>query len=153
MCFNTAVLHWFHLFFQARARGIIPPDERPVKYNPTPISVTQALHAVGAPVQKQEEKSVNEVRPFINLHYKFSSNKSNLYYGRGITPKRAASSGAHLRGLAPRQHSSKKHRSDGEPLATVISIWPARDSNPRPTAPTAMDVTTELTRPFRIKVD
>ncbi|XP_076813426.1 serine/threonine-protein kinase Nek1-like isoform X2 [Clavelina lepadiformis] len=44
----------------ARARGIIPPDERPVKYNPNPIGITQALFAVGAPIvqaAKDEEKA------------------------------------------------------------------------------------------------
>ena len=36
---------------QARNRGIVPPDERPVKYNPDPppIGITQALNAIGAP--------------------------------------------------------------------------------------------------------
>ena len=34
--------------------------------------------------------------------------KSNLHYTRRITPKRVTSCGAHLRGLAPRQHSSKE---------------------------------------------
>ena len=34
--------------------------------------------------------------------------KSNLHYTRGITPKRVTSGGAHLRGLAPDQHSSEE---------------------------------------------
>ena len=34
--------------------------------------------------------------------------KSNLHYTRGITPKRVTSGGAHLRGLAPGQHSSEE---------------------------------------------
>ena len=34
--------------------------------------------------------------------------KSNLHYARGVTPKRVASGGAHLRGLAPGLHSSEK---------------------------------------------
>ena len=33
--------------------------------------------------------------------------KSNLYYTRGITPKHVTRGGAHLRGLAPGQHSSE----------------------------------------------
>ena len=34
--------------------------------------------------------------------------KSNLHYTRRITPKRVMSCGAHLRGLAPGQHSSEE---------------------------------------------
>ena len=34
--------------------------------------------------------------------------KSNLHYTRRITPKRVTSCGAHLRGLAPGQHSSEE---------------------------------------------
>ena len=34
--------------------------------------------------------------------------KSNLYYTRGITPKRVTSGGVHLRGLAPGQHASEE---------------------------------------------
>ena len=34
--------------------------------------------------------------------------KSNLYYTRGITPKRITSGEAHLRGLTPGQHSSEE---------------------------------------------
>ena len=34
--------------------------------------------------------------------------KSNLHYTRGITPKRVTSGGAHLRGLASGQHSTKE---------------------------------------------
>ena len=34
--------------------------------------------------------------------------KSNLHYTRRITPKRVTSSGAHLRGLPPGQHSSEE---------------------------------------------
>ena len=36
------------------------------------------------------------------------TNKPNLHYTRGITPKRVSSAGVHLRGLAPGQHSSEK---------------------------------------------
>ena len=56
--------------------------------------------------------------------------KSNLHYTRGITQKRVTSGGARLRGLAPAQQRN---------VATVASRWrqikPARESNPRPTAP------------------
>ena len=34
--------------------------------------------------------------------------KSNLHDARGITPKRVTSGGAHLRSLAPRQHTSEE---------------------------------------------
>ena len=34
--------------------------------------------------------------------------KSNLYYTRGVTPKRVTIGGIHLRGLAPGQHSSEE---------------------------------------------
>ena len=34
--------------------------------------------------------------------------KSNLHYTRGITPKRVTSGRAHLRGVAPEQHSSEE---------------------------------------------
>ena len=37
-----------------------------------------------------------------------SNQKSNLHYTRRITPKRVTSCGAHLRGLAPGQHSSEE---------------------------------------------
>ena len=46
----------------------------------------------------------------------------NLYYSCGITPKCATSDGAHLRGLSPGQIISKKHRSGGEPLATLSDL-------------------------------
>ena len=32
---------------QARQRGILPPDERPVKYNNKKIGITQALNDIG----------------------------------------------------------------------------------------------------------
>ena len=41
----------------------------------------------------------------ISLH---QIKKSSLHYTRDITPKRSSSGGAHLRGLAPGQHSSEK---------------------------------------------
>ena len=53
-----------------------------------------------------------------------------LHYTRGITPKRVTKGGIHLRGLAPEQHATKKHRSGGALLAALCSIQPARESNP-----------------------
>uniref|UniRef100_F7ACS2 non-specific serine/threonine protein kinase n=1 Tax=Ciona intestinalis TaxID=7719 RepID=F7ACS2_CIOIN len=38
----------------AKARGVVHPDERPVKYNPAPIGITQALLAVGAPIPSED---------------------------------------------------------------------------------------------------
>ena len=43
-----------------------------------------------------------------------SRKKSNLHYTRGNTLKRVSSGGAHLRGLAPGQHSPKE---------TAVSCW------------------------------
>ena len=37
-----------------------------------------------------------------------SNQKSNLHYTRRFTPKRVTSCGAHLRGLAPGQHTSEE---------------------------------------------
>ena len=34
--------------------------------------------------------------------------KPNFHYTRGITPKRVTNDGAHLQGLAPKQHSYEK---------------------------------------------
>ena len=42
------------------------------------------------------------------VSFKLGFFKSNLHYTRGITPKRKTSGGAHLRGLAPGQHSSEE---------------------------------------------
>ena len=43
--------------------------------------------------------------------------------------------GAHLRAIAPGQHCSSRRKVGGELLATLCSIWPARDLNLRPPAP------------------
>ena len=62
---------------------------------------------------------------------------NQIFHTRCNTPKRVTS----LRGpspvFAPGQHSSfrRKCRSGGEPLATLRSIWPARDLNLKPPAP------------------
>ena len=51
------------------------------------------------------------------LEYHLSkSKKSNLHYTRHVTPKRVTSCWAHLRGLAPGQHSSKE-------ASMVASRW------------------------------
>ena len=42
------------------------------------------------------------------LRFMLSNKGSNLHYTRRITPKRVTSCGAHLRGLAPGQHSSEE---------------------------------------------
>ena len=70
------------------------------------------------------------------LVFIISKLKSNLHYTRRVTPKRVTSGGAHLRGLAPGQHSTeetsqrwrvvedsntapKKRHNDGESLKTL----------------------------------
>ena len=44
----------------------------------------------------------------MTLHASINKIKSNFHYTRRITPKRVTSCGAHLRGLAPGQHSSEE---------------------------------------------
>ena len=63
--------------------------------------------------------------------------KSNLHYIRGITPKRANSDGAHLRGLHRDNTASKEtlQRSAVDSRWRYCLIWPARESNPRPPTP------------------
>ena len=51
-----------------------------------------------------------------------SSKKSNLHYTRRITPKRATSGGAHLRGLAPGQHSSEEASQRWRVVGDTVSI-------------------------------
>jgi len=80
----------FTLFlpFQARARGIIPPDERPVKYNPNPIGITQALQAVGATVPGNEvdlEPSKEVCLLRVYLPNRFLLAGSPAYYLRRLT--------------------------------------------------------------------
>ena len=59
-----------------------------------------------------------ETEPAENINIK----KPNFYYTRVITPKRVTSDGAHLRVLAPEQHSSEEMCSDGEPEATLCPV-------------------------------
>ena len=67
--------------------------------------------------------------------------KSNLYYTQGNTSKRVTSSGAHLRGLAPGQHSMKKRRSGGDPSGT-LSVYDLTglEVEPLPSTPKAMSL-------------
>ena len=48
--------------------------------------------------------------------------KSNLHYTRRITPKRVTSCGAHLRGLAPGQHSSEETSQQWRVVGDTVSI-------------------------------
>ena len=70
---------------------------------------------------------------------------SNLHYTRGITLKRVTSGVVHLRGYRQENTAPKKHRSGAEPLTTLCSIRPARESNQRPPASIAMSLTTTPT--------
>ena len=63
--------------------------------------------------------------------------KSNLYYTCGIPPKRVTGGGAHFRSLAPGQDSCEKKSQQWRAVDDTVQIWPAQESNPRPTAPTA----------------
>ena len=49
--------------------------------------------------------------------------KSNLYYTRRITLKRVTSCGAHLRGLAPGQHSSEEMSQRWRVVGDTVSIF------------------------------
>ena len=51
-----------------------------------------------------------------------SNQKSNLYYTRGITPKRVTSGGAHLRGLAPGVHSSEETSQRWRAVGNTVPI-------------------------------
>ena len=48
--------------------------------------------------------------------------KLNLHYTRRITPKRVTSCGAHLRGLAPGQHSSEEASQPWRVVGDTVSI-------------------------------
>ena len=71
--------------------------------------------------------------------------KSNLDHTRDITPESVASGEAHLSDLAPGQHSfeetSQRLRAMGDTVCDLTDLG----IKPRPTAPIAMCVTTELT--------
>ena len=53
---------------------------------------------------------------------KVKNQKSNLHYTRRITPKRVTSCGAHLRGLAPGQHSSEETSQRWRVVGDTVSI-------------------------------
>ena len=50
-----------------------------------------------------------------------NKSKSNLYYTRGITPKRVTSSGAHLRCFALEQHSSEETSKRWQAVGDTVS--------------------------------
>ena len=56
---------------------------------------------------------------YLNL----KNQKSNLHYTCGITTKRATSDGAHLRGLAPMQHSSDETSQRWRAVSDTASQW------------------------------
>ena len=60
----------------------------------------------------------------------FKKGKSNFYCARGITPKRATSCGARLRGSAPGPHSSKETRTSGN-FVSDLTDPEIRNQNPR----------------------
>ena len=51
-----------------------------------------------------------------------TNQKPTVHYTRDILPKRVTSGGTHLRGLALGYIPPKKHRSGGEPFATLRPI-------------------------------
>ena len=57
-----------------------------------------------------------------SIHYCLSKSKSNLHYTRRITPKRVTSCGAHLRDLAPGQHSSEETSQRWRVVGDTVSI-------------------------------
>ena len=67
--------------------------------------------------QAREHRKTRKLSSTVLL--RVENQKSNLHYTRRITPKRVTSCGAHLRGLAPGQHSSEERRNGGESLATL----------------------------------
>ena len=73
--------------------------------------------------------------------------KSSLYsQSRGITPKRVTHCGAHLRSLAPGQHSFKETLQRRRAVGDTVPIWATWNLNPRLAAPIAyVRSATELT--------
>ena len=64
---------------------------------------------------------------FADQSYHAKSKESNLYYTRGITPKRETSCGANLRGLAPGQHSFEETSQRWRAVGDTVPIGPTRD--------------------------
>ena len=71
--------------------------------------------------------------------------KSNLHNNRGITPKRVTSGGAHLRCLAPGQHSSEEISKRWRAVGDTVPIGPAREIEPKTSRTDGVRSTTELT--------
>ena len=72
--------------------------------------------------------------------------KSNPYYTQGITSKRVTRGGDHLRSLAPGQHSMKKRRSGGDPLA-ILSVYDLTGLEVEPSPPTPKAMSLPLYQP------
>ena len=70
---------------------------------------------------------------------------------RGITPKCVMSGGAHVRGLAPGQHSSEETPQQWRAVGDIVSDLTGRESNPRCPATMAtelLDLFLHLLRSF-----
>ena len=68
--------------------------------------------------------SDSAMRGAFEIHEQFfvKIKKSNLRYTCRITPKRVKSCGAHLRGLAPGQHSSEETSQRWRVIGHTVSI-------------------------------
>ena len=63
----------------------------------------------------------NQLSTVLKINLATIKPKSNLHYTRGITPKRVTSSGAHLCGLTPGQHSSKETWQRWRAVCDIVS--------------------------------
>ena len=113
---SPVFLHEFNIFLQWRIQHF-----RGVHLRPTALEMTLGVRDM--PLQLRDVYCACVV--FWLKHKDVTMVKKqrfkNLHYTRGIMPKR--------------DRASKKRRSDAEPLATMRLM--ARESNPRPSAPTA----------------
>ena len=57
-----------------------------------------------------------------------------FHYTRAITSRCVASSGIHLRGIAPGRHNSEETWQRWQAVRDTASIQPTRESNPKPYA-------------------
>ena len=64
--------------------------------------------------------------------------KSDLYHTHGITPRRVTSVVAHLRVVAPGQHSFKETSQRWRAVGDIVSDFTDPGIEPRPSAPIAM---------------
>ena len=71
--------------------------------------------------------------------------KSNLFYTCGITPKRVTSGGAHLRDLAPGQHSSEETSQRKQAMGDCVRFDRPGMELKTYGADTAVSLTTKLT--------